>query len=1567
MPTNINTYDGNLVAVVSDNNLNTTSSTLEFPGIGYRPFGSAVLNDIVWTMTNFAGNIQPILPLRGQTWYDTGNSQIKIHDPVAFSNNWQTLAPIGSSTSINDPINPSILKNTAIEAIQITDTFGVPHPSLRYTINGNVTAVLSGSDVFSTNISAISTTVPGFNKIYPGLNISSSITNAGVSTNRVILDGSLSPNSTNGAIEFDGTNFYFSFPNTAGLVSRNIPVFSNQLLTTNRVYVSLNGSDTNPDGSINYGFSDTQPVRSIRAALANPSVLAGGYTIIVESGSYIENNPMYVPAKTSIVGDDLRRVIIIPLYPKRDIFHVDSGTYFYGLTFKNHQRPAFALAYPTSLANATITSGNLSLTYQWSYSNYQSPPNVFVEPNLTNTSNAVVSANLVNGAITDIMVTYPGSGYTSPPAVTITGTSGSAVAVSRINNSGQVIAVEIIDPGTGYSTTPWPTVSIASPASGTTATAIVPQPPYTLNGKIYASNVTTWVNGLSSTALMATSSGLNNGVIRSFNISNAGGHYTHIPVISIDSPLKSNLIITSSPYIQNSSSISGPYDLNGVQIPFPNQPVTNYVPNTGYGLGPSLPFSLNAVPGFSNVDITGAGAGIRVDGQVLSNNTVIRSFVADAFTQVNQGGEGHLVLNQAYAQFVSCFTTFSSVGYWARSGGFANISNSVIDFGNIGLKADGYYPVSYVTGTVSTGVSSTVGAVKVVNGGNGYVSNFTVNFINAVNTIPAYGTAIVQSGSVISVTITSPGKGYQTIPTVDFSPGGIFGANEAQGLAFLSPNNPYVTVTGLATQPQFNSIMKFLTAPGIYTVSNVSGSGSTWQVTTNPSVYNVTVGDTASFYASSNLSTGALAMEYVGSGTTYNALPVYNGIPNAANQIQDGITLNDPTNAGRVYYVTIDNTGNFKIGSYFSVNFSTGAITLSPGSTLNISGLTSIGPFFRNGLPTGTFANAISDDITLGNSTPAYQHNTLPTQFAVNAFVVNNFFTNIAAMPTNILPFISNTYNFGGPLQKWSNAWINTTHSNIMLIGVEQPTVFIGIPWTNGAYASNLTVVYNSNFDRQASFFATPVIEPFNDTYNYSGLFIYQNNTATNAAAVTTYLVNGGNGFYVGQNYAYSSGSLQYNKNDAFIELDDNANIWISTNSTPRLIVSNTGNIGFGITNPSSALHIVTNSNGSTGINVVNQNSGGAAQSSITLNANSSSNAGWTLGQQSSGAGFLTTSQASNFSLTSNGGNQLIVNTNGNIGMGVSSPNAQLHILSKTSGEMILLQSAGASPPNITFQYASGSIAAPNAILDGTQLWTIGSNPYIGGSSYANMLTSYILASAHGVIGPTNYGSNFQINITPQGTTTAQQTLTLTSGTAGVGYCNMGLGNGSQPYKTQLILSNSSAGVAIALPAQGDINSGSIEFFTNFGTNLVMHLDINGNLISDASGGTLGVLGKPWADLFSTTINNSGTIYTGTVASGSVFFNDGTFQSSAGYAAFAATGFTAWPNGSIMQWGNSNTDGTGTQTTTFYETFPTNCWSVMITPTPNNGITFAVLNITTSGFSVKASSSTNFYYMAIGN
>ena len=108
------------------------------------------------------------------------------------------------------------------------------------------------------------------------------------------------------------------------------------MAVNNVLYVSRSGTDTNS------GVDLSQSKLTIKAAL---QVATTGTTIFVKSGDYIEDNPLTVPDMVSIIGDNLRTVIVRPANTTTDLFYVNNGAYLAHMTFKDHEAPAAAVAF----------------------------------------------------------------------------------------------------------------------------------------------------------------------------------------------------------------------------------------------------------------------------------------------------------------------------------------------------------------------------------------------------------------------------------------------------------------------------------------------------------------------------------------------------------------------------------------------------------------------------------------------------------------------------------------------------------------------------------------------------------------------------------------------------------------------------------------------------------------------------------------------------------------------------------------------------------------------------------------------------------------------------------------------------------------------------------------------------------------------------------------------------------------------------------------------------------------------------------------------------------------------
>ena len=94
-----------------------------------------------------------------------------------------------------------------------------------------------------------------------------------------------------------------------------------------------------------------------------------------------------------------------------------------------------------------------------------------------------------------------------------------------------------------------------------------------------------------------------------------------------------------------------------------------------------------------------------------------KSMVSNAFTMLSFGGTGWRVINDAYAQIVSCFQIFCLNGSYCQSGGYLSITNSATNFGKYALRASGYSPNAFsfnrgvVVGTGTAGAQQTIQAI----------------------------------------------------------------------------------------------------------------------------------------------------------------------------------------------------------------------------------------------------------------------------------------------------------------------------------------------------------------------------------------------------------------------------------------------------------------------------------------------------------------------------------------------------------------------------------------------------------------------------------------------------------------------------------------------------------------------------------------------------------------------------------------------------------------------------------------------------------------------------------------
>lgn len=152
-----------------------------------------------------------------------------------------------------------------------------------------------------------------------------------ISLSEQVLSGAGAPLSTsgkNGDFYLDTLNRNLYGPKTSGNWNIPIPLGEEEIGTV--IFVNTTGND------LRNGLSVRNSVKTLKKACEIARNTNGNVTIRMFSGEYFEDNPIYVPKGTSIVGDNLRETIVRPLNDGEDFLWVTSGSYINYLVFRDN-------------------------------------------------------------------------------------------------------------------------------------------------------------------------------------------------------------------------------------------------------------------------------------------------------------------------------------------------------------------------------------------------------------------------------------------------------------------------------------------------------------------------------------------------------------------------------------------------------------------------------------------------------------------------------------------------------------------------------------------------------------------------------------------------------------------------------------------------------------------------------------------------------------------------------------------------------------------------------------------------------------------------------------------------------------------------------------------------------------------------------------------------------------------------------------------------------------------------------------------------------------------------------
>jgi len=401
--------------------------------------------------------------------------------------------------------------------------------------------------------------------------------------------------------------------------------------------------------------------------------------------------------------------------------------------------------------------------------------------------------------------------------------------------------------------------------------------------------------------------------------------------------------------------------------------------------------------------ICSGAIGALVDGTV--HNSGYKSMLFHQYTIVSDNGVGIWVKDLGKSEIVSCFTYYCYFGYASTGGGYIRSLNGNNSYGTWGAVSRGF------SGS-ETPVTGTIYGKQL----NFLYSQGSVNVGDTV-TSSAGGTATVRNVQ------SSAGKVYITDIVGDF--------NLGNTLTFTGGGTGTITAGVVENQKGFVLVMNNLTAkpiaggtisitgdPFSYVIQSVSGNwtGATSVIAVILAQEKLTGSDdTTSFAVRYKYSQVRLTgHDFLSIGTGGIATTNYPNTPTQAavqgNEVEETIP-------GRVYYVSTDQDGNFRVGEYFKIDQATGRATLNA-NAFDLSGLTSL-RLGSIGAQLGELVNEFSSDVSLsGNSATA-----VPTESAVKGY--------FQQITSNVLPGgTSGTYDVGSINKKWKDIHATTIYEN---------------------------------------------------------------------------------------------------------------------------------------------------------------------------------------------------------------------------------------------------------------------------------------------------------------------------------------------------------------------------------------------------------------------------------------------------------------------------------------------------------------------------------------------------------
>ena len=315
--------DGTVLTTIPDGTINTTSTSVGLPGRNYAGYGQTLDTNFVHQLENFAKSTPPSNPIRGQLWYDTNASSLKVC-PTDGETNALAWATLTSTTSGGNTTfgNITVTGNIAANNITLTNNSNANSATFAYlTVTAN--ANIADANVTTANIGTLRTTT-----ITTG-----AAGTPGSMTGTWTISGTASGN----AVIVNSGNLYISNSGNFGIATDNYRYANGVPVSFAGTYSNSNVAAYMPTYNGNILSANVQTPILTTGANTTPGTITGNWTLTAGSrfnatyadlAERFEADEIYDPGTVVELGGD-KEITAVKYELSDDVFGVISNTAAY--------------------------------------------------------------------------------------------------------------------------------------------------------------------------------------------------------------------------------------------------------------------------------------------------------------------------------------------------------------------------------------------------------------------------------------------------------------------------------------------------------------------------------------------------------------------------------------------------------------------------------------------------------------------------------------------------------------------------------------------------------------------------------------------------------------------------------------------------------------------------------------------------------------------------------------------------------------------------------------------------------------------------------------------------------------------------------------------------------------------------------------------------------------------------------------------------------------------------------------------------------------------------------------